>query len=318
MPRRHYTDDQIRRAIKKTCGNAKAAADLLGCAPFTVYSRARKLGLKTTGAIKTTRPETAKADVEDSDLWAAYKAGDSEAANAIATKHVPLARTLVGRLKKSLPSGVDPNDLFGAALDGLLQAMQGFDPQRGHKFATYAARRIHGAILDELRVLDFVPRLTRRMQRGYEVMRQYWMQEHGREPTEDEVLDTLGWSAADARKARVRNVGSLDAVRYETGSGREARAIDQYVARPERDHRMVVDIEHVTRGVCLESRMIMFAYFAIGHTLKEIGDFLLLSESRVSQLMSNGLAELRKNEGLKAEYRKQMDRDCGNQIQKTD
>jgi len=304
MPRKTYTDDQIRKALKRARGDSRAAAKQLGCSPNTVYGRGRKLGLKCSspGVRKRAEPK----EVEDAELWAAYKAGCQEAANAIATKYVPLARTIVSRLKGSLPPEVDADDLFGAALEGLLQAMRKFEPERGFKFNTYAVRRIRGAVIDELRTTDFVPRLTRKKQRALAIMRQYWAQEYGREPTDDEVLDALGWTSQDVRQAEIRHVGSLDAVRYETEGGRQTTAVDQYVTPPERDHRMVSEIEQVTRGIALEPRIVMWLYFAFGDTMKEIGAKLYLSESRVSQLMSTGLAELRKSQQLADEYQKRV------------
>jgi len=262
----------------------KKFTDAMGCSPMTVYKRGRQLGLKVSAP-------TSK--VEDAELWKAFKAGDQTAANTLATKYVPLCRHIVERIRGALPPGVDHDDLFSAALDGLLQAMQKFDPGQGNKFVTYAPFRIRGAVLDEIRALDFVPRLTRAKQREFEAAKEHCANEFGREPTEEEVLEALGWGPADAKRAEIRNVGSLDAVRYETDNGRPTTTVDQYVASPERDHRAATEIEHMTRGIGFEARVVMWFYFAFGYTLKEIAAMVFLSESRVSQIMSQGLSQLR-------------------------
>lgn len=305
MARKIYTDADIRRAIRLAKGNPVRAAKRLGCAPSTVYCRGHRLGLAVQSPPH--KPKRIPSDVEDAALWNAFASGSRDAAETIAAKYVPLARRLVDRVKMSVPQSVTYDDLFGAALEGLLEAMRIFDPERGVHFATYAPPRIRGAVLDELRRIDHAPRSGRKVRHQYDAVRTQLAHNYGRSPTHDEVCEAIGWDVEQARKAELAQIDSLDAVWVESDNGRQTTYQDLILVAPERDQRAIDHVEQITRGIGFEPRVILWMYFAIGRQQQEIGQFLGLSPSRVSQLIAIGLEELRKQPRLAEEYGKRIE-----------
>jgi RNA polymerase sigma factor for flagellar operon FliA len=196
---------------------------------------------------------------------------------------------------------VDIEDLMSAGIFGLMDAIDGFDPNRGIKFETYCAPRIRGAILDELRSMDWVPRLVRSRSSQDEGARKSLEMELGRAPTDQEVAQKLGMDEQEYDKIRKDSntvgVVSLSRKWFETDSNKDVREIDvledakqinPLTTAQKRDLKGVV-----TKGLSRAERLIIILYYYEQMTMKEIGTTLDLSESRVSQMHSSILARLK-------------------------
>src|ERR671933_437 len=132
-------------------------------------------------------------DVDVQQLWRDYKAGPSlELRNQLVELYLPLVKYNAERIWARLPEGVDLDDLISAGVFGLMDAIDAFDLERGVKFETYCAPRIRGAMLDELRTMDWVPRLVRSKASKLEEARKSLEAEHGRPPSAAELAERLG------------------------------------------------------------------------------------------------------------------------------
>ncbi|MCL2640312.1 MAG: FliA/WhiG family RNA polymerase sigma factor, partial [Phycisphaerales bacterium] len=188
-----------------------------------------------------------------------------------------------------------------AGIFGLKDAIEAFDLDRGVKFETYCAPRIRGAILDELRSMDWVPRLVRsRAHKLDQVSRQLEM-ELGRTPSEDEISKRLGLPTAEYDKlmkdATAVTQVSLSRKWFETDGSKDVREIDVLEDRRTTDPTDEVqrrDLKSlITRGLTRAERLILILYYYEEMTMKEIGLTLDLSESRVSQMHSSIIMRLK-------------------------
>ena len=230
-----------------------------------------------------------------------YATQDEGARNEILENFLPIVRYTAERLHTKLPDEVDVDDLISAGIFGLVDAVNAFDASRGVKFETYCAPRIRGAILDELRSMDWVPRLVRSRAHKLREAMQRLEAELGRKPTEKELAKTMRLSMADFRKlqrdAHATGLVSLSRKWFETDSNKDVREIDVLEDKRSDDPFRVVqrkDIkELVTRGLSRAERLIIILYYFEEMTMREIGETLDLSESRVSQMHSAILSRLR-------------------------
>src|SRR3979490_739602 len=144
----------------------------------------------------------AKVERDISEVWQEFKKDQSsrELRNFLIEKYLPLVRHTAERVWSKLPDGVDLNDLISAGVFGLMDAIEAFDLSRGVKFETYCVPRIRGAMLDELRTMDWVPRLVRSKASKLEEARKSLEAEHGRPPRPDEMAIRLGISLEDFNK----------------------------------------------------------------------------------------------------------------------
>jgi len=235
-------------------------------------------------------------------LWNQFKAhGDDESRNGLMEHYLPIVKYTAERLHTKLPDEVDVDDLISAGIFGLMDAVNAFDPARGVKFETYCAPRIRGAILDELRSMDWVPRLVRsRAHKVSEVSRKLEAQ-LARKPTDKEMAKAMGLSLTDFRKlqrdARAVGLVSLSRKWFETDSNRDVCEIDVLEDRASDDPFRAMERKDVkdliTRGLSRAERLIILLYYFEEMTMKEIGRTLDLSESRVSQMHSAILDRLR-------------------------
>jgi RNA polymerase sigma factor for flagellar operon FliA len=184
---------------------------------------------------------------------------------------------------------------------GLMEAINSFDLERGVKFETYCVTRIRGAIRDELRSMDWVPRLVRHRTAKFEQARQQIELETGQAATQQQVAERLGLQGEDLEKllrdGQPVGTTSLDRRRFPADSGREVRELD--VVKDERQSNPLNDLQRrdlkelITKGLNRAERLIIILYYYEGMTMKEIGATLDLSESRVSQMHSSILARLK-------------------------
>jgi len=254
---------------------------------------------RKSAAGKSTIAVLADAPIEQ--VWRTYKKATSdELRNHLIENYLHLVKSTAERMHMRLPGEVDVEDLMSAGLFGLMDAIDAFDLERGVKFETYCTQRIRGAIFDELRAMDWVPRLVRSRTAKVERARKALEMELGRRPTDKEVCDRLEVSGAEFKKlskdSKPVNVVSLNRKWFETDSSKDIREID--VIQDNRQEDPLAELQRrdlkllITKGLSRAERLIVILYYYEEMTMKEIGMTLDLSESRVSQMHSSILARL--------------------------
>ncbi len=235
-------------------------------------------------------------------LWKKYKRRpDKGLRNQLIEHYLPLVKYNAERICAKLPDEVELDDLMSAGIFGLIDAIDAFDLDRGVKFETYSATRIRGAILDELRTMDWVPRLVRSRAHKLDAMSKELEAELGRIPSEDEIARRMNMSREEfdrlLRDATAVTLVSLNRKYFETDSNKDVREID--VLEDKRGRDPVHEIQKrdlkdfVTKGLTRAERLIIVLYYYEEMTMKEIGATLDLSESRVSQMHSSILNRLK-------------------------
>jgi len=236
------------------------------------------------------------------EVWLEYAGKPTEETrNFLMEQFLPLVRYNADRIHQRLPDEVDIEDLMSAGLFGLMDAIDAYDLDRKVKFETYCAPRIRGAILDELRAMDWVPRLVRHRSSKVEQARQRIEKHHGRPATEDEIACQLNLAEEDFDKYKRDSAAvltiSITRKASPNDDGREVREID--VIRDDANANPVRDLQRkdlkdlITKGLSRAERLIVILYYYEGMTMKEIGATLDLSESRVSQMHSSILLRLK-------------------------
>lgn len=251
---------------------------------------------------QTVKIVTQPRDTPITEVWPEYKkTGSEDLRNHLMEHYLPLVKYNAERIYAKLPDEVDVDDLMSAGIFGLMDAIDAFDMDRGVKFETYCAPRIRGAILDELRSMDWVPRLVRSRSSQVEQARRSLQMELGRKPTDDELCKKMGVDQEEFAKIR-KDAGAVGVVSlsrkwFETDSNKDVREIDvlkdakqvnPFKAVQKRDLK-----DLITKGLSRAERLIVILYYYEEMTMKEIGVTLDLSESRVSQMHSSILARLK-------------------------
>lgn len=237
-------------------------------------------------------------------MWRQYKrSGSGSLRNLLMENYLPIVKYNADRIGAKLPDEVEGDDLVSAGIFGLMDAIEAFDLKRGVKFETYCAPRIRGAILDELRSMDWVPRLVRSRAHRLDRVSRELQSTLGRTPTETEIADRLALPRAEydklMRDANAVMQVSLSRKHSDTDSNKEVCEID--VIEDKRGRNPVIEIhrkdlkELITRGLTRAERLILILYYYEEMTMKEIGLTLDLSESRVSQMHSAILTRLREH-----------------------
>ena len=236
------------------------------------------------------------------EIWIEYKrTGTEELRNRLMENYLPLVKYNAERIHTKLPDEVDVEDLMSAGIFGLMDTIDAFDMERGIKFETYCAPRIRGAILDELRSMDWVPRLVRSRTSQVETAKKSLEMELGRMPTDEEISNKMKLSKEEFAKikkdAGAVGVVSLSRKWFETDSNKDVREID-VLEDPKQVNPMSAvqrrDLKDlITKGLSRAERLIVILYYYEEMTMKEIGVTLDLSESRVSQMHSSILARLK-------------------------
>ena len=236
-------------------------------------------------------------DDETLEVWKAYKADphNQDLRNRLVERYLPLVKYNGERIWSRLPDGVELDDLVSAGVFGLMDAIDAFDLTRGVKFETYCVPRIRGAMLDELRTMDWVPRLVRSKASKLNEAVKTLEARLGRQPSEAELAQQLGISIAELEKmildANAVNLISLNKKWYETDSYKDVREIDILEDKKGEDPTRRIQkndlMRLVTKGLNRNERLIIILYYYEELTMKEIGATLDLSESRVSQMHSS-------------------------------
>ncbi len=248
--------------------------------------------------------EPEKTQVEG--LWETFKAsGDADTRERLILHYAPLVKYVAGRVGAGLPRSVDQNDLASYGLFGLIDAIDKFEPDRGFKFETYAINRIKGAILDELRALDWVPRSVRSRARRIEtavVELEHTLQ---RTPTEDELAFNLEMEVDELNDALAEIGRSGIAALDEFVSGDSQTSMGEMLSDPSGiSPEAVFQSEETRRGLVdainrlpERERLVVTLYYYEGMTLNEIGDVLGVTESRVCQIHAKTMMSLRNRLG---------------------
>jgi RNA polymerase sigma factor for flagellar operon FliA len=234
-------------------------------------------------------------------VWKDYRTQPTvDLRNRLVENYLSLVRYNAERIWARLPDGVDLDDLISAGVFGLMDAIEAFDLDRGVKFETYCVPRIRGAMLDELRSMDWVPRLVRSKQSKVDAASKQLETALGRKPTAEELSAKLGVPMeqiqAFVSEAAAVSLVSLNKKWYETDSYKDVREIDILEDKKAEDPTNRLQnrdlMRLVTRGLNRNERLIVILYYYEEMTMKEIGATLNLSESRVSQMHSSIVSRL--------------------------
>ncbi|ADB18216.1 RNA polymerase, sigma 28 subunit, FliA/WhiG [Pirellula staleyi DSM 6068] len=244
-------------------------------------------------------------DIED--VWKKYKhdPNQKELRNLLVEHYLPLVKYNGERIWARLPEGVELDDLISAGIFGLMDAIDAFDMTRGVKFETYCVPRIRGAMLDELRTMDWVPRLVRSKASKLGEATKTLEARLGRHPTTVELAAQMEMSVPEVEKmvSEASAVGliSLNKKWYETDSYKDVREIDILEDKKGEDPTRRIQkndlMRLVTKGLNRNERLIIILYYYEELTMKEIGATLDLSESRVSQMHSSIVSRLQSQLG---------------------
>ena len=241
-------------------------------------------------------------EMDINEVWRVYKEEPSRALRNYLIEHYRLiVRLNAERVYSRLPDEVDLDDLISVGVFGLLDAIEAFDPERGFKFETYCAPRIRGAILDHLRTMDWVPRLVRQRTARVEQARDAIEKRTGTRATEEQIVSFLGADGEEKKKllkdGSAVSMTSLSRERYQSDGSREVREIDVLEDRSQESPLSEIqrrDLKNLlTKGLSRAERLIVVLYYFEELTMKEIGQTLDLSESRVSQMHSSILLRLK-------------------------
>jgi RNA polymerase sigma factor FliA len=234
-------------------------------------------------------------------LWARYRsAGDPEARSQLLTRHLGLVHHVAREVSRRIPS-VELGELVSAGALGLMKALDSFDLSRGLAFSTYAVLRIRGAILDDLRSRDSTPRSVRVKRRKMEAVAAALEAQLGRTPTPKEIADRLAISLATYWKWKDAVGSYAEAEAPRPSQGRRAFRDSENHPDPSATSvpQQLVDSEHVGQMRQLiaklpeQQRRVLALYYYEELNLRQVGEVLQVSESRVSQIRSQALRRLR-------------------------
>jgi RNA polymerase sigma factor for flagellar operon FliA len=269
--------------------------------PYAKPAPARAVIAKVATKTTNTKPALTKAETIKQ-RYKNMKPG-SVAESTMVEEYLPLVKTVVGRLAMSLPPHVDPEDLYSSGLVGLLNAVRNYDPCAGSSFESYAKVRIRGAIFDELRRLDWIPRSVhekaRKVQHAYEFLEQKF----GRLPKEDEVAKHLELSPgqfedlqAEIRPATFVCLDSLvgsdhdnETTNHEWVADRANEGPDETIAQKELTGVIAQRLQQLPEM----QRKVLALYYFEDMRLREIAETFGVTESRICQIHSQAIIAIR-------------------------
>ena len=247
-----------------------------------------------------------RADAAQVERWWQALAEDGPerqaARDALITHFAPLVTQVATRMIGRLPDTVELADLVSYGTFGLIDAVEKFEPARGYKFETYAGQRVRGAIIDELRAADWVPRSVRAKARTVEQAVRSLEQTLMRAVEDEDVADHLGWDTAEVRTVRAQvalsHVAALDGM----VAGGESRAIESLLDTSTPEASQSVEAREASallasaiQGVRDREQEVLRLYYFESLTLAQIGQILGVTESRVSQIHSGAVKKLRES-----------------------
>jgi RNA polymerase sigma factor for flagellar operon FliA len=245
-------------------------------------------------------------DAQARELWRRYKEeGDQNARDRLILAYAPLVKYVAGRMSSGLPAHIEEADLISYGLLGLIGALERFDPAREIKFETYAIARIKGSIIDELRSLDWVPRSVRSKAREIEKAISVLEARLHRAPTDDEIASALGMRPDEFQQTLTQisntSIVALDELWSISGSDGDASSLIDTIEDPKsRDPSRMLDLSEMKARLAAaidalpkREKIVIALYYYENLTLREIGEVLGVTESRVSQLHTKAILRLK-------------------------
>ena len=236
-------------------------------------------------------------------LWRAYKFdGDLEAKEELIRQCLPLVKSTAQRMYIYASPSHDIDDLSSAGIMGLLDAIEKFNPTKGASFKTYAGYRIRGAILDEIRALDWVPRSVREKASEMEQVYNRLEQRLGQSPTETDLAEEMGISIDELHQILLEISCTSMLVLEEMCQDKENEdAIREYIADPNQvsaDEKLAYEetrnlLASAIDALPQQEKLVVTLYYYEELTMKEVGEVLGVSESRVCQIHSSAVLRLR-------------------------
>ncbi len=235
-------------------------------------------------------------------LWEKYLSdkSDKQTRDKLIVQYIYLVRYAVGRVKVTLPATISIEDIAGYGVEGLINAIERFSPQRNTRFETYALIRIRGAILDRIRTEDFLPRSIRKKIKDIKQATEYLKQELGRMPTTTEIANYL-----DMDPEKVTQILSEDVVVTsiydKKGSSEDSMEVidtieDTGKLTPHErmeEQNVKSDLQKALQRLPERERTLMVLYYQENMTMKEIGETMGMSESRICQLHAQAIMKLK-------------------------
>ena len=241
-------------------------------------------------------------DEEISGLWETYLADKTNKAvrDKLIVQYIYLTRYVIGRIKVNLPPTFTYEDITSYGVEGLIDAVEKFSPQKGAKFETYALMRIRGCIIDRIRSSDWLPRTVRKKIKEIKQATEILKQRLNRMPTTSEIADVMGLDKDKIEEILAQDT-SIDSLYDKKGQGEDSVEIidtieDKKSERPEeavekKDAKR--ELEYALKKLPERERMLLVFYYHENMTLKEIGEAINVSESRVCQLHAQAIMKLR-------------------------
>lgn len=240
------------------------------------------------------------------ELWRKYKRdSDTQAKEQLVLAYAPIVKYVAGRISSGLPAHVEEADLISYGLLGLVGAVERFEPERHIKFETFAMTRIKGAIIDELRSMDWVPRSVRAKMRRIEEVNAELENKYQRSPTDEEIADALEISVDEFHDAltliSTSSVVALDEMwTVSDSSGDRVSLLDTIGDAKADDPVKSIDKDEVKDSLAdavsklpEREKLVVALYYYENLTLREIGEVLNVTESRVSQLHTRAVLRLK-------------------------
>lgn len=241
-------------------------------------------------------------DEELNTLWEQYLEEKSNKAvrDKLIVQYIYLARYVVGRVKVNLPPSFSFEDVVSFGIEGLIDAIEKYHPSKGAKFESYALMRIRGSIIDRIRSSDWLPRTLRRKIKEIKIATERLKQQIGRAPTSREVAEVMGLSEEKVLEIMSSDV-SVNSIYDKKGTGEDSVEIidtieDENSTRPEdklEQNDAKKELEQALKKLPERERTLLVFYYHENMTLKEIGEAINVSESRVCQLHAQAIMKLR-------------------------
>lgn len=241
-------------------------------------------------------------EAELTDLWHSYfnDKMNKEVRDKLIVQYIYLIRYVVGRVKVTLPSTIAIEDIAGYGVEGLINAIERYSPQKNTRFETYALIRIRGAILDRIRSQDFLPRSVRKKIKEIKETQEELKQQLGRMPTTYEVAEALEMEPDKVSQIMSEDM-TMTSIYDKKGNTEESLEIidtieDTHKLTPHEEmeeKNVKQELEKALKRLPERERVIMVLYYQENMTLKEIGETINMSESRVCQLHAQGIMKLK-------------------------
>lgn len=235
-------------------------------------------------------------------VWESYlnNKSDKQSRDTLIVQYIYLIRYVVGRVKMTLPSSISLEDIAGYGVEGLINAIERYTPQKNTRFETYALIRIRGAIIDKIRSQDFLPRNVRQKIKTIKEAQEYLKQEFGRMPTTKEVAQYLDMDIEKVNQLLSEDV-TISSIYEKKGNSDESIEVidtiqDNNKLNPQEEaeeKNVKQELERALQRLPERERIIMVLYYQENMTLKEIGETINMSESRICQLHAQGIMKLK-------------------------